>query len=224
VRRTLPARAGPSAGEPRAARPLRAEGPSCRRAAVSGRGHPDLPVRAREHANRAAIGDPTRLGRGPIPRISRAGCRARGQVDWLADRAPTPGRRIPANANSCTRSARSSPGAFMHCRGAPRRNEVTLLYTAVRWFTHHATAVIRPPLPPGGQHASIAYFEPTGSVQTRRRPLNEAVPKPGVQHSEARNSAFASRAARTSRHSVGHARCTPRPSARATRGRTRPSS
>lgn len=89
--------ASPAARKPRAACTLRAQSTGGRRATRSSRGHPDLPLRDRQYASCPAIGESTRLRRGSLPRVSRAGCRARGQVNRVADRAPTPGRRTTAN-------------------------------------------------------------------------------------------------------------------------------
>jgi hypothetical protein len=59
---------------------------------------------------------------------------------------------------------------------------VTLLFNPIRWFTHHITGVVKPPLPspPGGRHAAIAYSETTDWVPPRRRSLNEAAHKQRV--------------------------------------------
>ncbi len=99
--------ASPSARKPRAACTLDAQGARGQRATRSSRGHPDPPIGGRQHASCPAIGESARLGRGAFPRVSRAGCRARGQVDRVPYRAPAPGHRIAANSNSCR--ACSSP-------------------------------------------------------------------------------------------------------------------
>jgi hypothetical protein len=110
--------AGTLGSKPRAARTLRTKNPNRRRGAVSGRGHPHVPVRGLEDANRPAIGEPTWLGPRPMPHVSRAGCRARGQVHRVAHRAPTANRRIAVS----TRSDQEQLTLPTQCCANPRPN------------------------------------------------------------------------------------------------------